>query len=319
MIDPILEIEALSKSFVMKRQRLFQPRPVLNAVRDVTITIRKGETFGIIGESGCGKSTFARMLVGLHRPDSGLIKFDGRPITRMTEVERNRAIQYIFQDPAGSLNPRRTIRQTLETPIRSLNRLEGNMVEERLAEIMEAVNLPMTTLDRYPHEFSGGQAQRIGIARALLAGSSIIVLDEPVSALDVSVQAQILDLLAKLKAQFNLTYIFISHDLAVVEAFCDRVAVMYYGGIVEIGMAESLFRQAGHPYTELLAKTAPRPDSEIYAEIQGELPDPLNPPAGCPFAARCPRAQEPCYTTQPKISDEKAPFNVACHFPINQR
>ena len=180
------------------------------------------------------------------------------------------------------------------------------------------MNSPISVLDLYPHEFSGGQAQRIGIARALLAGSQILVLDEPVSALDVSVQAQLLELLVKLKEKFGLTYVFISHDLAVIEAFCEKVAVMYYGEIVEIGRANKLFQQASHPYTELLARTAPRQDADLYTEQQFELPDPLNPPIGCAFAARCPRAEKTCHQKKPKLSLQKASSYVACHCPLNQ-
>lgn len=319
MASPILEIKALSKSYVLKQGKLFQAQPVLKAVNNVSLSIEHGETFGIIGESGCGKSTLARTLVNLHSPDTGAIRLDGKPVASMSPAERNRAIQYVFQDPVGSLNPRRTIRQTLETPLRALGSLGPIETTNRLIEIMQAVNMPVATLDRYPHEFSGGQAQRIGIARALLAGSRILVLDEPVSALDVSVQAQILELLTRIKKQFNLTLIFISHDLAVVESFCDRIAVMYCGSIVEVGIASTLFGKAKHPYTNLLAKTAPRPDTEIHVEDEGELPDPLNLPTGCAFAARCPNAQDICYSTNPEPSFEKAYLHVACHFPLNQR
>ena len=318
MVDPIMELNGVSKKFTLKRKSIFSPQRLLSAVKNVSLTIEPGESFGIIGESGCGKSTLARVMVGLHAADSGEVRLEGRPLLEMPPAMRHRTIQYVFQDPVGSLNPRNSIRQILSTPLKALAGLNRQEAEVKLEEIMAAVNMPLSALDRYPHEFSGGQAQRIGIARALLAGSRILVLDEPVSALDVSVQAQILELLVDLKARFGLTYIFISHDLAVIEAFCDRVAVMYYGEIVEIGRAYKLFGQALHPYTDLLASTAPRQDADLYTEHQIELPDPLNPPTGCAFAARCPRAEKICHQKKPELSSQKASSHVACHFPLNR-
>ena len=242
MVRAILELSGVNKNFILKRTSIFEPHRILPAVKNVSLSIKPGERFGIIGESGCGKSTLARLMVGLYTPDGGLVRLEGSPLQDMPISDRNRAIQYVFQDPAGSLNPRKTIRQILATPLRALAGLNRQQAEIKLQEIMVAVNMPLSALDRYPHEFSGGQAQRIGIARALLAGSQILVLDEPVSALDVSVQAQLLELLVKLKEKFGLTYVFISHDLAVIEAFCEKVAVMYYGEIVEIGRADKLFQ-----------------------------------------------------------------------------
>ena len=318
MVDAILEIREVSKNFTLKRANIFQPQQTLQAVKNVSLSIKPGERFGIIGESGCGKSTLARVMVGLHAPDRGTVQLEGKLLRDMSAPDRNRIIQYVFQDPVGSLNPRKCIRQILKTPLVALAGLDRHEAEAKLQEIMAAVNMPLLALERYPHEFSGGQAQRIGIARALLAGSRILVLDEPVSALDVSVQAQILELLLDLKTRFGLTYIFISHDLAVIEAFCDRVAVMYYGEIVEIGHADKLFRQALHPYTNLLSKTAPRKGAEFFNEQQIELPDPLNPPIGCAFAARCPRAEKICQQKKPELFKQKASSYVACHFPLNQ-
>ena len=318
MADPIMELNGVNKNFTLKRKSIFSPQRLLRAVKNVSLTIEPGESFGIIGESGCGKSTLARVMVGLHAADSGEVRLEGRPLLEMPPAMRHRTIQYVFQDPVGSLNPRNSIRQILSTPLRALVGLNRREAEVKLKEIMAAVNMPLSALDRYPHEFSGGQAQRIGIARALLAGSRILALDEPVSALDVSVQAQILELLVDLKARFGLTYVFISHDLAVIEAFCDRVAVMYYGEIVEIGRADKLFGQALHPYTDLLASTAPRQYADLYTEHQIELPDPLNPPTGCAFAARCPRAEKICHQKKPELSSQKASSHVACHFPLNQ-
>ena len=318
MADPIMELNGVSKNFTLKRKSIFSPQRQISAVKNVSFIIEPGESFGIIGESGCGKSTLARVMVGLHAADSGEVRLEGRPLLEMPPAMRHRTIQYVFQDPVSSLNPRNSIRQTLSTPLKALAGLNRQEAEVKLEEIMAAVNMPLSALDRYPHEFSGGQAQRIGIARALLAGSRILVLDEPVSALDVSVQAQILELLVDLKARFGLTYVFISHDLAVIEAFCDIVAVMYYGEIVEIGRADKLFGQALHPYTDLLASTAPRQDADLYTEHEIELPDPLNPPTGCAFAARCLRAEKICHQKKPELLSKKASSHVACHFPLNR-
>ena len=318
MADLIMELNGVSKNFSLKRKSIFSPQRLISAVKNVSLTIEPGESFGIIGESGCGKSTLARIMVGLHAADSGEVRLEGRPLLEMPPAMRHRTIQYVFQDPVSSLNPRNSIRQTLSTPLKALAGLNRQEAEVKLEEIMAAVNMPLSALDRYPHEFSGGQAQRIGIARALLAGSRILVLDEPVSALDVSVQAQILELLVDLKARFGLTYVFISHDLAVIEAFCDIVAVMYYGEIVEIGRADKLFGQALHPYTDLLASTAPRQDADLYTEHQIELPDPLNPPTGCAFAARCLRAEKICHQEKPELLSKEASSHVACHFPLNR-
>ena len=314
MAEPAVKLESLTKSFAQERLSLLTPRKRLHAVKNMSVDISRGESFGIIGESGCGKSTLARMLVGLHKPDSGSIRLGGRDATAMSAQERNRIVQYVFQDPAGSLNPRKTIRQILTTPLKTLRGLDSRAAEAELFEILDAVNLPADALARFPHEFSGGQAQRISIARALLARPEIIVLDEPVSALDVSIQAQILALLATLRAEFDLTYIFISHDLAVVEAFCDRVAVMYFGEVVEIAAANSVFASATHPYTNLLASTVPRRGDDIFAESQGELPDPLNPPQGCAFRARCPGSGDICMNQSPSLHKTKAGAHVACHF-----
>ena len=314
MAEAMVTARDLNKSFAQKRLSILKPRQYLHAVKNVSLEIARGETFGVIGESGCGKSTLARMMVGLHGPDSGVIRFAGRDAASLSAQERHGMVQYVFQDPAGSLNPRKTIRQILATPLKLLRGLGKQETRERLDEIMRAVNLPLEALDRFPHEFSGGQAQRICIARALLAEPDIIVLDEPVSALDVSIQAQILQLLADLKEKFDLTYIFISHDLAVVEGFCDRVAVMYFGEIVEVTGSRSLFSGARHPYTRLLAHTAPRRGGDILAEADGELPDPLNPPKGCAFRARCSKSSDICATINPGLITTNAGSDVACHF-----
>jgi peptide/nickel transport system ATP-binding protein len=261
------------------------------------------------------------MLVGLDTPTEGTIKLEGRDVTEMAGRDPRalaRHIQYVFQDPVASLNPRKTIRQTLEAPMYRLLGLGKAAREGKLRALMAAVSLREEFLDRYPHEFSGGQAQRIGIARALAADARVIVLDEPVSALDVSVQAQVLNLLDKLKHEFGLTYIFISHDLSVIESVCDRVAVMYFGRIVEIGTARDIYARPRHHYTALLMRSAPAPGAQrIEAEERpAELPDPLNPPPGCAFASRCPRADDPCRHERPLLTSEGRQA-AACWHPLD--
>ncbi|KPP89079.1 MAG: peptide/nickel transport system ATP-binding protein [Rhodobacteraceae bacterium HLUCCA08] len=314
-----LKVDNLSKTFALPR-RLFGPaRPGVRAVRPVSFQVEKGETLGIVGESGCGKSTFARMLVGLLEPTTGRIEIAGKALDTADPAAFGRLIQYVFQDPISSLNPRKTIRQIMETPLRLLHGMTRADRAARIAEIFDSVNLREEFLDRYPHEFSGGQAQRIGIARALAAAPEIIVLDEPVSALDVSVQAQVLNLLADLRAEFDLTYLFISHDLAVVEAVSDRVVVLYFGAVVEIGRAESIFNAPRHPYTRLLADSAPVVGRPLTAPEQRdtELPDPLNPPPGCAFAGRCPRATEICRAQDPPLTQMGDDQLAACHHPLD--
>jgi peptide/nickel transport system ATP-binding protein len=299
---------------------LFSGRlPSVYAVQNADLSVRKGETLGVVGESGCGKSTLARMLVGLDRPTSGTIQLDGHDVTEMAGRDPRalaRHIQYVFQDPVASLNPRKTIRQTLEAPMYRLLGLDAAARTEKLRQLMNSVSLREEFLDRYPHEFSGGQAQRIGIARALAADARVIVLDEPVSALDVSVQAQVLNLLDRLKREFGLTYIFISHDLSVIESVCDRVAVMYFGRIVEIGDARDIYAQPHHHYTALLMRSAPAPgERRIEPELKpAELPDPLNPPPGCAFALRCPRADTICREQRPLLQSAGRQA-AACWFP----
>ncbi|WP_424932983.1 ABC transporter ATP-binding protein [Amaricoccus macauensis] len=317
-----LEIEELCKTFGGGRSwaGLGKPLPAVHAVQDVSVTVPKGETLGIVGESGCGKSTLARMLVGLLKPSTGAIRMEGRDLSDQTgdPASFGKLIQYVFQDPISSLNPRKTIRQILEAPLRHLLGLDAAARKARIAELFDAVNLRPEFLDRYPHEFSGGQAQRIGIARALAASPRILVLDEPVSALDVSVQAQVLNLLADLRKEFDLTYLFISHDLAVVEAVSDRVAVLYFGRVVEIGRAEAIFARPRHPYTELLARSAPQVGKPLGGgeDETAELPDPLNPPPGCAFAARCPRATSECRAAPPALREIAPGHSAACLHPL---
>jgi peptide/nickel transport system ATP-binding protein len=297
-------------------------RPKLHALSDVTLDIRRGETLGIVGESGCGKSTLARLLVGLDRPTGGTIRFQTEDVAA-TAARAPRAlaqkIQFVFQDPVSSLNPRKTIRAILNAPLAHLLGLDRAARRKRLTELMDAVNLRSEFLDRYPHEFSGGQAQRIGIARALAANPELIVLDEPVSALDVSVQAQVLNILDELKRSFSLTYVFISHDLSVIESVSDRVVVLYFGRIAEIGSAGSIFRNPRHQYTKLLLNSAPAPGrrSTFAEDAETELPDPFHPPKGCAFAARCPRADEMCRASRPPLqpAPDSSGHLAACYHP----
>ncbi|MCV0393904.1 MAG: ATP-binding cassette domain-containing protein [Rhizobiaceae bacterium] len=321
----LLVIDGARRSFGGGRTLTGRRRPALHAVRDVTLEVGKGETLGIVGESGCGKTTLARLIAGLDRPSAGAIRLAGRDVS--AEAARDprmlaRRVQYVFQDPLAALNPRKTVRAILEAPLIHLVGMDRRQREDRVSELMAAVGLAPGFLERYPHELSGGQAQRVGIARALAAEPELIVLDEPVSALDVSVQAQVLALLADLKARFGLTYVFISHDLAVVEAISDRVAVMYFGRLAETGPARSVFAAPRHPYTRLLLDSAPSPGRRALAagDDEAEPPDPYDPPPGCAFHPRCPRATDRCLSAHPPL--EPAPDDrrqlAACYHPLGQ-
>lgn len=307
MSDPLLEINGLIRAFGGGRRLLGTAKPAVHAVQGVDLQVARGETLGIVGESGCGKSTLARMLVGLDTPSAGAIHFGGEDLQAIRRRDRHalsRRIQYVFQDPISSLNPRMRIHDILAAPLRHLRGLRGKALETRIAELLEVVNLRPEFVTRYPHELSGGQAQRIGIARALAAEPEMLVLDEPVSALDVSVQAQVLKLLRRLKTEFELTYLFISHDLSVVETISQRIAVMYFGRVVELAPSHRLFREPAHPYTRLLLGSAPVPGGPpIIAESSAaELPDPLDPPPGCAFAPRCPKARDDCRQGPPSLA-----------------
>ena len=314
-----LEFDKLSKKFPARKGALSLSKFEVTAVNAVSLKIKPGETFGLVGESGCGKSTLAKMLVGLLKPTSGRIIIDGEIFDKSDPEIFGKKIQYVFQDPISSLNPRKTIRQIIEAPLKNLHGMKRPNRDTRIKELFDAVNLRLDFLDRYPHEFSGGQAQRIGIARALAAEPKILVLDEPVSALDVSIQAQVLNLLEELKEKFGLTYFFISHDLSVVEAVSDRVAVMYFGSIVEVGTAKEIFSKPKHPYTKLLADSAPVIGKPLTLNEKSgyELPDILNPPIGCAFSERCVFAKELCSKEAPIFRESKNGSAVSCHYPIN--
>ncbi len=324
--ETLLKVERAERVFGGGRTIFGRPKPGVHAVQDLSIEVRRGETLGVVGESGCGKSTLARMIVGLDRPTGGRILFEGRDLAAEAgkDLRRlSRDVQYVFQDPVASLNPRKTVRTILEAPLIHLLELDREARSTRLSELMDAVNLAPEFLDRYPHEFSGGQAQRIGIARALAADPKLIVLDEPVSALDVSIQAQVLNILDGLKKRFGLTYVFISHDLSVVESVSDRVAVMYFGRVVEIGSSRAVFGRPRHPYTHLLLNSAPAPGRRSLAaeDAETELPDPYDPPPGCAFYARCPRRTDTCNAVVPALegfAGEEA-HQAACFHPHGDR
>jgi len=319
-MNAVLRVAGLCKTFGGEQRLFGKPSPPVYAVQSVSFSVAGGEVLGIVGESGCGKTTLARMLVGLLPASSGQIKISGRDISDLSGETGGcgRHIQYVFQNAPGSLNPRKTILQIMEAPLIHLLGMAGADRKARIAELFDAVNLRREFLQRYPHEFSGGQAQRICIARALAANARIVVLDEPVSALDVSVQAQVLNLLSDLRKAYNLTYIFISHDLAVVEAISDRVAVLYFGSIVELGKAGDVFSGPRHPYTHLLTESAPvigKPLS-IAVDTPGDPPDPLAPPAGCAFAGRCDKAQNDCRLNKPTLTKNPGEHHVRCFHPL---
>jgi oligopeptide transport system ATP-binding protein len=317
----LLTIESLSKSFSVSAGLFSRPLE-LKALEDISFTVKRGETLGIVGESGCGKSTLGRCILQLLSPDQGRVLWLGEDITRLPDEamrKRRRDLQIIFQDPLASLNPRLTVGEIIADPLRALlPELKAAERRARVLRIMEAVGLLPEMINRYPHEFSGGQAQRIGIARALITEPKLIVCDEPVSALDVSIQAQILNLLADLKDEFGLTLIFISHNLSVVRHVSDRILVLYLGRIAELADGDALYRDPKHPYTKALLTAVPIPDPKRARQrnidaLQGEIPSPLNPPSGCTFRTRCRHAIERCAAERPALETAPGGRLVACH------
>ena len=324
--DPqvLLEVEGLQKYFPVTRGIIFQKQVgAVKAVDGLTFSVKKGETLGVVGETGCGKSTMGRLLTRLLEPSAGRISFEGTDITHLSRADMRpmrKDIQIIFQDPYSSLNPRHTIGTIVGAPFRLQKVQTEAGVKKAVQDLLALVGLNPEHYNRYPHEFSGGQRQRIGIARALALRPKLIVCDEPVSALDVSIQAQVINLLDDLQTEFDLTYVFIAHDLSVVRHISDRVAVMYLGKIVEIGDRISLYEHPMHPYTHALLSAVPVPDpvKESTRErilLTGDVPSPLNPPPACRFHTRCWKAQAICKQVEPPLVEIQPGHEVACHFP----
>lgn len=323
--EPILEIKNLVKHFPITGGVLGREKGRVHALDSVSFVLQKGKTLGLVGESGCGKSTLGRTLLRLIEPTSGQIYFEGKEITKLPEKDLRvlrRQMQMIFQDPFASLNPRMSIREILTEPF-EIHNLYPNKSEreQRVRDLLTEVGLQPEAASRYPHEFSGGQRQRVGIARALALHPKLIVADEPVSALDVSIQSQILNLMSDLKQKYGLSYVFIAHDLAVIEHISDDVAVMYLGQIVEHTSAKQLYANPKHPYTQALIKSIPVPEvheqKRKQAVLTGDVPSPANPPAGCRFHTRCPIAQDICKASVPmlrNLGSDAAPHFAACHF-----
>jgi peptide/nickel transport system ATP-binding protein len=322
----LLQLRGVERAFGGGRRFLAPRAPTIHAVNGVDLELRRGDALGVVGESGCGKSTVARMIMGIIPPTAGVITFRGEDLSQLRGAQLRkiyRKIQFVFQDPQSSLNPRKTVREILQAPMRHLLDLTAEEQERKARELMSRVNLREEFLDRHPHEFSGGQAQRIGIARALAVDPEILILDEPVSALDVSIQAQILQLLRRLKDELGLTYLFISHDLAVVDYLCERVAVMYLGKVVEQGTVREIFEMPRHPYTHVLLASVPEPGQQRppRLELSGELPNPSDLPRGCNFAPRCYRAVDRCHGEEPMLAGygPTANHRAACFFADDPR
>ena len=320
----LLKVNDLVKHFVVGggiMDRAFgKPPKIIRAVDGVSFNIAAGETLGLVGESGCGKSTVGRSILRLHEPTAGTVELQGQEISKSSQRALRplrQHVQVVFQDPYASLNPRRTVGQSVAEPIANYGLAEGAALRTEVEDLFKRVGLRTDQVDRYPHEFSGGQRQRIGIARALGTKPKLIVLDEPVSALDVSVQAQVINLLVDLQQEFELAYLFIAHDLAVVEHISARVAVMYLGKIVEIADKKSLFDSPRHPYTKALLSAVPDVDPDAASKrivLQGDIPSPANPPSGCRFRSRCPIAQSICAEEEPPLRSQAVGHDAACHF-----
>ena len=316
----LLEAKNLSKYFPVKNffGKLVQE---VRAVDRVNLSIKKGETFGLVGESGCGKSTLGRTLIRMYEPTDGILTYDGHDITKTKGKELlayHKRMQIIFQDPYSALDPHQNVREIMAEPISVFEKLPEKEMDERIVSLLEKVGMKADDMEKYAYEFSGGQRQRIGIARALTVQPKLIIADEPVSALDVSIQAQVLNLLQQLQKDFNLTYLFISHDLSVVEMISDRIGVMYLGTIVETAPKKELYANPRHPYTRALLSAVPIPDPEVKKEritLKGDLPSPSNPPSGCLFHTRCPHCTEKCKTQVPTPVEIAPGHIVKCHYP----
>lgn len=318
---PLLEVKNLKKWFPSSKSPFSGKKQYVKAVDGVSFTLHYGETLGIVGESGCGKSTMGRSVLRLLEPTSGQILFEGKNFTALNKKELRKSrseFQIIFQDPYASLDPRMTIGDIIAEPLDIQLKLPEKERMERVLKMMERVGLNTRYVNRYPHEFSGGQRQRIGIARAMILNPKVVVCDEPVSALDVSIQAQVINLLKDMQKEMGMAYIFISHDFSVIKHISDRVAVMYLGRVMEIADKNDLYKHPMHPYTVALLSAIPVPDRKHKKEkivLEGDLPSPVNPPSGCVFHTRCPRAQEICKTQVPQQKDYGNGHCCACHFP----
>lgn len=319
MTEPLLKVEGLKKYFPVKKGLFGKITGQVKAVDDVSFYVNEGETLGIVGESGCGKSTTGRMLMRLLEPTEGKVTFNGQELTKLSPQEMRKArreIQMVFQDPYASLNPRHTVEKILMEPLIVHNIGDTKSRKKMVRDFLEIVGLSSYHAKRYPHQFSGGQRQRIGIARALMTNPKLIIADEPVSALDVSIQAQVLNLMQKLQRELKLTYIFIAHDLGVVRHISDRVGVMYLGKMVELASSENLYAEPLHPYTKALLSAVPVPDPNFTREeilLEGDIPSPSNPPSGCTFHTRCPFAMDRCKQQIPQLEEIKPGHYVACH------
>lgn len=319
MTEHLLEVNGLKKYFPIKKGLFGRAAGEVKAVNGISFYVKEGETLGIVGESGCGKSTTGRALLRLLEPTAGSIKFAGQELTDLSAGDMRRVrkdIQMVFQDPYASLNPRHTIEKILEEPLIVHGMKNAKKRKEKVHDFLKVVGLSSFHARRYPHQFSGGQRQRIGIARALMTNPKLIIADEPVSALDVSIQAQVLNLMQDLQDQFNLTYIFIAHDLGVVRHISDRIAVMYLGNIVEVATSSALHEEPLHPYTQALLSSVPIPDPTYIREeieLEGDMPNPANPPSGCAFHTRCPYKMDICSQVVPELKENKTGHTVACH------
>ena len=324
MTEPLLAVEGLVKEFPVKGGLLARTVAKVSAVDGVSLTINKGETLGLVGESGCGKSTTGRLILDLITPTSGDVRFDGDSVPSLRgkdKIAMRRRLQIVFQDPFASLNPRMTVGDAIAEPLKVHFGWNRDKCDTRVHELLKIVGLSPEHARRFPHEFSGGQRQRVGIARALALEPDLIVLDEPVSALDVSIQAGVINLLDELQAELGLSYLFIAHDLSVVRHCCARIAVMYLGRIVEEGDRDAIYENPAHPYTQALVSAVPVPDpraerSRNRIVLEGEVPSPVNPPSGCRFRTRCPIAQDICASEQPKTEEIAPGHTTACHFPL---